>query len=138
MILGALLTAVLLETAMFPAALADGGSPPPVKFLADWSLAPGTLDGKTLIGGLSGIAYDAAKHELIAISDDKGNSGPVRFHRFKLTFSSNRLSLEPAGFTPLLDAQGKKWHRNRLDPEGIALLGDHVLVASEGVRRNRK
>jgi hypothetical protein len=124
--------------ALLPCLMAQAGELS-FKFLGDWNLPTATQKSGAPIGGLSGIVYDPARKELLAISDNKGERGDVRFHRFQLILEPGKLSLRHLGHTPLKAAGGAKFPPKKLDPEGIALLGkDRLFVSSEGLQRGRK
>ncbi|BAY23500.1 phytase [Calothrix sp. NIES-2100] len=97
--------------------------------------AAGTVNGvQTALGGLSGVAYDAAKNQFYAISDDRSQIAPARFY----TFTSDPANIATTGatftnVTPLKDANGNFFASNSLDPEGIALTNNGtVFISSEG------
>lgn len=92
----------------------------------------------TVIGGLSGITYDAANGRWLLLSDDKSEHGPARFYTAEIRLSDGLLSTvrftgmtplkspEPAsGSGPALDIAGY------VDPEGIAIDGVRILWTSE-------
>jgi hypothetical protein len=99
------------------------------------------VDG-TLVGGLSGIDYDAASDSFIALSDDKSENAPARFYSLRLAFTDNRLTavgVERA--TTLLTPEGQPYPKSggevpdpeavRLDPANTGTL----WWTSEGDRR---
>ncbi|PAX54907.1 phytase [Brunnivagina elsteri] len=97
--------------------------------------AAGTVNGvPTAVGGLSGVAYDAAKNQYYAISDDRSQFAPARFY----TFTANPATIATTGVTftnvtPIKDASGNLFTLNSLDPEGIALTNNNtVFISSEG------
>lgn len=45
-----------------------------------------TMVGGTLVGGLSGIAYDPESDRFVIISDDRSDNNPARFYDATLTF----------------------------------------------------
>jgi myo-inositol-hexaphosphate 3-phosphohydrolase len=97
--------------------------------------AAGTVNGvPTAVGGLSGVAYDAAKNHYYAISDDRSQFAPARFY----TFTANPATIATTGITftsvtPIKDATGNLFALNSLDPEGIALTNNNtVFISSEG------
>ncbi|MDZ7959978.1 MAG: phytase [Aulosira sp. DedQUE10] len=97
--------------------------------------AAGTVNGvQTTLGGLSGVAYDAAKNQFYAISDDRSQFAPARFYTF--TTDPAKIATTGAIFTnvtPLKDASGNFFAINSLDPEGIALTNNGtVFISSEG------
>jgi myo-inositol-hexaphosphate 3-phosphohydrolase/phosphodiesterase/alkaline phosphatase D-like protein len=97
--------------------------------------AAGTINGTPVpLGGLSGVAYDAAKNQYYAISDDRSENGPARFY----TFTANPSTLGTAGVTftnvtALKDTSGNTFARFSLDPEDIVLTKNGtVFISSEG------
>ncbi|MBD2771753.1 phytase [Iningainema tapete] len=97
--------------------------------------AAGTVNGlQTQVGGLSGVAYDAANNVFYAISDDRSQFAPARFY----TFTTNPATIASSGVTftnvtTLKDANGNEFSLNSLDPEGIALTNNGtVFISSEG------
>ncbi|MEJ2086406.1 MAG: esterase-like activity of phytase family protein, partial [Acidobacteriota bacterium] len=107
-----------------------------LQFLGDAYL-PQNLDIEdTRVGGLSGIAWNEAAGEFLAISDDPGSHGSARFYRLSLDLSEDRLERDGVvvrGVSILKDAAGHPYPNARIDPEGIALMaGVGVFVSSEG------
>ncbi|MEH2422652.1 MAG: phytase [Nostoc sp.] len=97
--------------------------------------AAGTVNGvQTLLGGLSGVTYDAANNRYYAISDDRSQVAPARFY----TFTTNPGTISTTGVTftnvtPLKTTSGNFFALNSLDPEGIALTNNGtVFISSEG------
>ncbi len=77
----------------------------------------GTVNGvEILLGGLSGVTYDAANNRYYAISDDRSQFGPARFYTFT---TDNQVTFTDV--TPLKDSNGDFFALNSVDPEGIAL-----------------
>jgi hypothetical protein len=67
------------------------------------------VDG-TLVGGLSGIDYDAAADLWYLISDDKSEQSPARFYTAKLAFGEDRLvAVDIQHAVTLLQADGKPY-----------------------------
>lgn len=92
-----------------------------------------TLPDDTL-GGLSGIAWEPREQVLLAISDDRGEWGPVRFYEFSLDISKEKQAgrWEPTRRVELLDLEGRPFAAGSIDPESIAFSGESVLITSEG------
>jgi hypothetical protein len=83
------------------------------------------------IGGLSGLAYDAAADEFLAVADDPRKSPPTRLLRFRWHPPG---APEPLGWLTLTEG-GEPLSPLGADLEGLALLpGGDVLVSSEGDR----
>jgi 3-phytase len=105
------------------------GTNPALRITDAYSITPLTvfpaLSGHRF-GGVSGLAYDAARHELFGISDDRADS---RFFRLRIVHRPFRV--EPIAAVPLEIAAGAP---AKLDAEAIALLPDgHILISSEGI-----
>jgi hypothetical protein len=76
--------AVAIVAALMAAAVgrvngSDGAKPPRLEFLGEAIVPPGTTFAGTTVGGLSSIAYDAARGVFYSLSDDQGqfNAAPV-------------------------------------------------------------
>lgn len=95
-----------------------------------------------LIGGLSGLDYDAAAGDFVVISDDKSDNAPARFFTIKLTFSTDRLFRADAEkAVTLLQANGQPYPNGKAggevpDPEAIRIDPEtgNVWWVSEGDR----
>ena len=105
-----------------------------LRFLAETTL-PGDLkvDG-TVVGGLSGLAYDPGCDLFYAISDDRGQFGPPRFYALSIGFDGATGAVEVLSSTVLRGADGEVYDRGDLDSEALALHpGGSLFVCSEGV-----
>jgi hypothetical protein len=79
----------------------------------------------TRLGGVSALAYDRARDELLALSDDTENS-----RVFRMKYLEEPFRIIPDGIVLLGKEDGAP---RRIDPEGLALLpSGNLLVASEG------
>ncbi|MDW8202363.1 MAG: phytase, partial [Cyanobacteriota bacterium SKYGB_h_bin112] len=109
-----------------------------VEFIGQATFPTGTpVVGGTQVGGLSGITYDAANNRYYSLADARSgpSDGPARFYTLTIDLSSGKLNptgVTFTGVTQLRDASGNPFTANALDPEGIALLGNNVYIASEG------
>lgn len=64
----------------------------------------------TLVGGLSGIDYDAANDEWVMICDDRSQHNPARYYRARLTYDLHAFkSVQLTGVTTLLQADGSAY-----------------------------
>lgn len=117
---------------------ADSGAGAPLavaslEFLGSTSFAAGTEFAGTVVGGLSGIAYDGDAGSYLTISDDQVD---YRFYTVAIDLADGSLDdgdVEIVGVTPLLDADGLPLAEGTLDTEGLALTPDGTaLVTSEG------
>lgn len=93
---------------------------------------------ETPIGGLSGLAYNSGSDIYYVISDDRSDLAGARFYSFTLTLSKEGR-LEEGGISfqsmrYLRMADGQRYPKGRVDPEGIALAGDSLIyISSEGI-----
>lgn len=64
----------------------------------------------TVAGGFSGIDYDAARREWVAVTDDRSAQGPVRYYTLQLGFDDRQFgSLAFTGVTTLLQEDGSPY-----------------------------
>lgn len=105
-----------------------------LRFLAETTL-PGDLEvGGTLVGGLSGLAYDPGCDLFYAISDDRGRFGPPRFYTLTIGLDGATVEVEVLASTALRGPDGEVYDRGDLDPEALAFhSGGSLFVGSEGV-----
>jgi len=101
----------------------------------------------TVAGGFSGIDYDAARGEWVAVTDDRSAQGPVRYYTLQLGFDDKQFSsLAFTGVTTLLqedgtpypNADGAKAGKGVLpDIESLRIdpLDGTLWYSSEGERR---
>lgn len=101
-----------------------------------------------MVGGLSGISYDAGRDCFYVISDDRSAAGPARFYTVRLALSQDRVVgvAHVSAVHPLLDDGGRPFAALDLDgsppvvppdPEGIAFdsTRNRLYWTSEGERR---
>jgi len=107
-----------------------------LEFLGQVTLATGFEFMGTVVGGLSGLTYDAAGDRYFAISDDRSQINPARFYTLTIDLADGSLDDGDVQFTDvttLLDASGMPYAEFSLDPEGIALVDAGTLfISSEG------
>ncbi len=122
------------------AAPAAAGGPTSIEFLGNATLPPETrLDGVP-VGGLSGLAWDAASGDFLALSDDRSELGPARFYRLRFELANGRFGdsgLRVLAATPILGPDGRTLPRRSADPEGIAYDEGRLFVSSEGEAKVR-
>lgn len=99
-----------------------------------------TLDG-TVVGGLSGLTYDALNNRYYAISDDRGGQpnepgNPPRFYTLTLDLSAGTLDNSRVSFTDVTRLRrddGSFYPNFSTDFESIQLTNSGtLLVTSEG------
>lgn len=98
---------------------------------------------QTVVGGLSGIDYDAANDLYYIISDDRSDRNPARFYSAKMKISANSIdSFYFTGVESLLQADGKIFpdknqdKQKTPDPESIRYNANSrdLIWSSEGER----
>ena len=60
-----------------------------IDFIGEATLPTGTNFENTVLGGLSGITYDAKRRVYYAISDDRSVKSPARFYTFKINLNGD-------------------------------------------------
>ncbi len=103
---------------------------PALRVLAHGSLPPGTEFKGTLVGGLSGLTWDAQDDLWYALSDDRSRHAPARCYVFRLPpLTTQPLLPQWVDVITLLGADGKPFARHAVDPEAIALRRDAATGA---------
>ncbi|RZT10628.1 Uncharacterized conserved protein [Duganella sp. CF402] len=83
----------------------------------------------TVIGGLSGIDYDAANDEWVMISDDRSQINPARYYRAKLAYDAQSFkSVEVTGVVTLLQPDGTPYPSREESKRGIGVVPDLEAV----------
>jgi myo-inositol-hexaphosphate 3-phosphohydrolase len=107
-----------------------------VDFLGEVTFPTSLTFEDTRVGGLSGIAYDAANDIYYSIADDRSQFNPARFYTLSINLNDGELQdgdISFEGVTTLLNELGEPFAELSLDPEGIALAPDGtVYISSEG------
>ena len=131
----ALLLAGTCSTAHLPAVPLQAASlPTSFEFLGVTVVGAAPVDGAP-VGGLSGLAWDPATGDYLAISDDRSELAPARLFRLKIQILGGRVadgSVGVSSVTLLRGAKGATYEPRSLDPEGIALSAGGFFVSSEG------
>jgi hypothetical protein len=94
-----------------------------LRLLAHGSLRSGTEFQGTLVGGLSGLAYDAATRLWYALSDDRSRHAPARCYVLRLPSLATSQPLRPewVDVITLRRPDGQPFARQQVDPEALAL-----------------
>lgn len=107
-----------------------------IELLGEVRIPTGTTFASTVVGGLSGIDYDAERKRYVAISDDRSQFGPARYYTLSIDVRDGDLvdgDVELTDVVTLKRADGTTYPPLSLDPEGLALApGGQVHVSSEG------
>ncbi|WP_367024286.1 esterase-like activity of phytase family protein [Aliikangiella maris] len=96
-----------------------------IEFIGEATFATGYHYNGVQVGGLSGIDFDQANQSFIAISDDRGQLGPVRYYDLTIDLSDGYLNegdIAFTGMTEILDKDGSSFAPASVDPESIRLL----------------
>lgn len=89
--------------------------------------------GGTVVGGLSGLAFDPATGSYLALSDDRSELGPARFYRLKLDLGTpGRIAVQVTGVVTLKQPDGSPYPPKAVDPEALVVLpGGEILWSTE-------
>lgn len=86
---------------------APPGSVASLRFIGEQRLPWRQQFQDTMVGGLSGIDYDAASGEWLLISDDRSANNPARYYRARLSYDLQAFkSVELTGVSVLLQPDG--------------------------------
>ncbi len=108
-----------------------------IDFLGQVTFPTGIAFDGTVVGGLSGITYDAENDVFHVIADDRSQFGPARFYTVRIDASDDgaftRDDITVLDVTTLLRADGTPYPALGIDPEGIALgRNGELYIAQEG------
>ncbi len=106
-----------------------------LRFIGDQNFETGAKFQETEIGGLSGLVWDKKTNRLLAVSDDKSKINETRFYEFDFILTENSFKVTPVAVVKLKDSNGKYFKQGKADFEGITLVGDDILISSEGPYR---
>jgi hypothetical protein len=95
----------------------------------------------TVVGGLSGITFDAATNKFYAVSDDRAFFAPARFYTLDIALQENagqvgfdKITVDEVAI--LKNQEGENYPQGSIDPEAIALSPrGTVYLSSEGDRK---
>ncbi|NVD72546.1 esterase-like activity of phytase family protein [Duganella sp. BJB1802] len=96
--------APLTETKAPPTSIAS------LRFIGEQRLPWRQQFQNTMVGGLSGIDYDAASGEWVIISDDRSANNPARYYSARLAYDAQAFkAVELTGVTVLLQPDGSTY-----------------------------
>ena len=144
-LLASALLALLAACAPLPrqAPAPTAAAPAQLRVIGVQALDFSTRYADTLVGGLSGIDYDAAQGRYLLLSDDRSNVDDARFYTARIRYTADTLA-EPefTAVTALQSAAGQPYAPRRRavdgvdvpDPEAVRWLpgGETFLWTSEG------
>ncbi|NJM45720.1 MAG: esterase-like activity of phytase family protein [Alkalinema sp. RU_4_3] len=118
-------------------------APLKLELVDDYTLPPTSFQDVP-VGGLSGLAYDAAKGVFYAVSDDRSGFAPARFYTLKPKLGKDKTTgqteiktIDIKTVTALKNPKGETYPRNTIDTEGIVLSPrGTVFISSEGVAKD--
>ncbi|MBO9675900.1 MAG: esterase-like activity of phytase family protein [Sphingobacteriaceae bacterium] len=114
-----------------------------VKFLHEYIMPLNQVFENSVVGGLSGIDYDAAHNLYYLISDDPSQVSPARIYTAQLDLKENKIdTIRITGVTYLLQENGKQYPKYGTDksvkPDGESVRYNPVtrqlIWSSEGER----
>lgn len=118
-----------------------------LKYLGGYEIPADFKFKNTVVGGLSGIDYDAGNNLYYLISDDRSEKNPARFYTAKIFFTQRGIdSLVFTDVISLLQRDGNVYPNNKADrfktpdPESIRYnpVSGNLVWSSEGERTVRK
>ncbi|QNR84723.1 esterase-like activity of phytase family protein [Pedobacter riviphilus] len=118
-----------------------------VKFLDEYIMPLNPIFQNTVVGGLSGIDYDAKQNQYYMISDDPSQHSPARIYTAQIDIRENKIdTVRVTGVTYMLQENGKQYPQYGTDksvkPDGESVrynpLTKQLLWSSEGERLFRK
>ncbi|HET6995287.1 MAG TPA: esterase-like activity of phytase family protein [Chitinophagaceae bacterium] len=125
------------------AATAATASIKELRFIDEYIYPGGTEFKNTVIGGLSGIDYDAKRDLYYLISDDPSTKGPTRYYTSRISISEKGIdTVIFMDMTPLLNANGETFTeitKDRIHSSGVEAIRydakrDELIWSSEGQR----
>ncbi|MBL7740625.1 MAG: esterase-like activity of phytase family protein [Chitinophagaceae bacterium] len=122
------------------------GSIGEIRYIGEYMLPGGMIFNGSVVGGLSGIDYDAKRDVYYMICDDPSVKGPARYYTAKIIFSERGVdSVQVLDMTPLLDPAGKtytditkdRFHSADVEAMRYDAKRDELIWSSEGQRYMR-
>lgn len=114
-----------------------------IQFLDEYIMPLNPSFENTVVGGLSGIDYDAEKNQYYLISDDPSQFSPARIYTAQIDLNENKIdTVRITGVTYMLQESGKQYPKYGTDksvkPDGESVrynpLTKQLLWSSEGER----
>lgn len=116
---------------------------PTLRLVGTYQLAPDLRVDGTLVGGISGMDYDAERDEWWLASDDRGQHAPARLYRARMTFKAAGIELMALSAAVILrqpdGARYPAWGTSGVSADIEALRIDPrdgaIWLTSEGDRK---
>ena len=136
----AIILAVTLLLTALP--LATSAQTEPLRLLGEYSFPSKTEFAGTIVGGLSGITYDARRGVYYAVSDDRGELQAPRFYTLEIDLGQGGIRDVRIVAVTTLDSDAvmsgiQPYESNDSDLEEIVLRDDELLISSERDRNGR-
>lgn len=122
----------------------DDGEPSvaSVRLIGEQTISNSLQVGGTLVGGLSGIDFDAASNTWYLVSDDRSDNHPARYYTASLAYTQSGFTSVQVNTTVSLKQANGSTYPNRttgglvVDPESLRLdpLNNTLWWTSEGDR----
>lgn len=88
-----------------------------LKFISEYDVPYNQPFKGTIIGGLSGIDYDATHQLYYMISDDRSDHNPARYYSAKINFTDKKIdTVQFVDATTLFASNGKPYPNSKQDP----------------------
>jgi hypothetical protein len=117
-----------------------------IKLIGEYALPKAMIYKGTIVGGLSGIDYDAARNLYYLICDDPSSKGPARYYTAAISFTEKGIdSVSVIDMVPLLNPDKKtypditkdKTHSADVEAMRYDAKRDELIWSSEGQRNVR-
>ena len=114
-----------------------------IKFLDEYVIPVNQVFENTIVGGLSGIDYDAQKNQYYLISDDPSQFSPARIYTAEIEIGNAKIdTIKFTGVTFMLQQNGQPYPKygttKKLKPDGESVRynpkSQQLLWSSEGER----
>lgn len=115
---------------------------PKLKFLNEYTISPAIKFENTIVGGLSGIDYEADSKIFASISDDRSEFNPARYYTYHILIEEDKIDtviFESVSF--LRNAHQDffpPFNSNKIgavDPEALRFYNDKIIWSDEGLRQ---
>lgn len=116
--IGFAMLGVLLAGAALPAGATEGIGQ--LRLIGEAALPKGLDYQGTTVGGLSGLDWDPAARQWIALSDDRSEKAPARFYTLSIDYDAGAVrGIAVTSVTTLRNAAGAGFAPKGVDPESI-------------------
>ncbi len=113
---------------------------PRLRFAGEFRISTGLKIEGIEFGGISGLDYDAARKTFLALSDDRSEKAPARFHELEISLDAKGFAgFEVKRIVSIRNDKGEIFPRLGTDPEAIRIApgGESLYWSSEGDEKGR-